>query len=214
MKTWLQIYQSQAIYESDVIDISSDFDYYIDELNLQYEENDGFIDVEIRLSYDGGFTWTDWVNVKSDYYHDLFYIDGIRLNFTKMQYRVIMNISGNGISPVFKSFDIKLYGSFKIFNTGDLPHLPEIWIKKINGSGDVHLINETTGQEVVFKNLNNNETVYVDCYNKDILTDLPLTYRYDNHNGQFLKLEVGENVISGYGNFEFVIRNEFIVLQG
>lgn len=214
MKTWLQIYQSQAIYESDVIDISSDFDYYIDELNLQYEENDGFIDVEIRLSYDGGFTWTNWVNVKSDYYHDLFYIDGIRLNFTKMQYRVIMNISGNGVSPVFKSFDIKLYGSFKIFNTGDLPHLPEIWIKKINGSGDVHLINETTGQEVVFKNLNNNETVYVDCYNKDILTDLPLTYRYDNHNGQFLKLEVGENVISGYGDFEFVIRNEFIVLQG
>lgn len=214
MKTWLQIYQSQAIYESDVIDISSDFDYYIDELNLQYEENDGFIDVEIRLSYDGGFTWTNWVNVKSDYYHDLFYIDGIRLNFTKMQYRVIMNISGDGVSPVFKSFDIKLYGSFKIFNTGDLPHLPEIWIKKINGSGDIHLINETTGQEVVFKNLNNNETVYVDCYNKDILTDLPLTYRYDNHNGQFLKLEVGENVISGYGDFEFVIRNEFIVLQG
>lgn len=214
MKTWLQLYQTQAIYESDVIDISSDFDYYIDELNLQYEENDGFIDVEIRLSYDEGFTWTDWVDIKSDYYHDLFYIDGIRLNFIKMQYRIIMNINEYGASPVFKSFDIKLYGSFKIFNTGDLPHLPEIWIKKINGSGDVHLINETTGQEVIFENLSDNETVYVDCYNKDILTDLPLTYRYDNHNGQFLKLEVGENVISGYGDFEFVIRNEFRVLQG
>jgi len=214
MTTWLELYGSQAVYESDVIDISSDFEYYVNDLRLNYDENDGFVKVELRITHDDGFTWSDWVDVKSSFYHDIFYTNDIKLNHTKMQYRVVMNLLKKGISPVFRSFEIDLYGAFKINNTGDLSCLPEIWLKKTNGAGDIHLINETTGQEVVLENINNNETVYIDCYNEDIMTDLPMTYRYDNHNEEFLELQIGENVITGYGDFEFVVRHEFRVLQG
>ncbi len=211
MPTWTNLYSSEAIYESEVIDISSDFEYYLKEIALSFENNDGVVDVEIRVSHDDEFSWSEWKNINL-YLDDLFYIDGVKLNFTKMQYRVIMNIYSRSTSPVFKSFKIDLYGAYKIFNTGDEICKPEIWIKK-NGFGDLELINETNGQIMKFKDINDGETIYIDCEKKDIMSDLPLTYRFNNHNGIFLELEIGENIISGFGDYDMIIKCEFKILQ-
>lgn len=213
MKSWSELYGSTATYESQVIDISSKFDYYIVDIICNYTVNDGTVDVEIRTSDDNGFTWSDWVNVNKSYTH-LFDGDGIRFNYKKMQFRVIMNVGKLASSPAFKSIDIKLYGAYKIVNTGDIEVFPELWISKINSSGDIHINNKTSGKTLSFSSINNTETIYVDCENKDIMTDLPLTYRYNNHNKVFLRLEVGENIITGTGNYLLTMRNEYKILQG
>ncbi|TVX86124.1 hypothetical protein FPZ44_24410 [Paenibacillus agilis] len=85
---------------------------------------------------------------------------------------------------------------------------------KRNGAGTIKLTNETNGQTLVFENLNNNEEVYVDCENEDIMTSLPMKYRYDDHNDVFLELDVGENLLTGEGEFDLTIRHEFKTLQG
>lgn len=212
MTTWNSLYYSQAIFQSDAIDISSDFEKYINSITLDYTNNDGIVKVEVRTSFDDGFTWSEWVDT-NHFLDNIFYAEGSRLNFAKMQYRVIMEIHKKGVSPVFRSFSAKFTGAFKIFNTGDEVCKPEIWIKKTVSSGNVQLKNETNGQVLKFDNLNNGETVFIDCENKDIMSDLPMTYRYNNHNGTYLRLEVGENVLTGIGDCEVEIRCEFKVLQ-
>ena len=106
-----------------------------------------------------------------------------------------------------------LIGAYKIDNVGDVILQPEIWIRKTNGSGDIKLTNETNGMSLELKNLNNGEEVYIDCENKDIVSSLPLTYRYKDHNGVFIEFEVGENLLTGEGDFKLDIRLQFKLLQ-
>jgi hypothetical protein len=212
MTSWIGLYSVVAEYESDVIDITSDFDFYVADLKSTYQDNDGFITLEMRMSLDNGFTWTDYKNP----FELKFDGDYFSLSQVKVQYRVkfdmSMNVGGN--SPVFDKFDFKLIGTYKIINYGDLSCKPELWIRKTNGSGNIKLINEANGQSLELTNLNDGETVYIDCENEDIVTDLPLKYRYNDHNGIFLELEIGENYLAGEGDFELDMRMQFKTLQG
>src|SRR5690606_3842280 len=123
------------------------------------------------------------------------------------QYRVTMSMmSQTGVSPKFKSFKMALTGGYKIINSGDIVCYPEVWIKK-NGFGDVKLINTTNNSVMEFKDIHNNEEVYINCETHYIVSDV--AYRYDNHNGQYLKLDVGENIITGEGEFTADFRLEF-----
>lgn len=216
MKTWNELCGSKGVYQSSIIDISSNFDYYISNVILLYQENDGILDVEVRVSYDGGGNWGEWRNISVGSINGIFDGEGVQMTNTKFQYRIVMDMTDDifGISPVFSQISVTLTGAFKIENTGDIVCLPEMWFKKFGGFGTMTLTNETTGQSIEFKDINNSETIYIDNQNKNIKTDLPLTYRYNNHNKQWFKLQDGDNIITGIGNYNLEVRHEFKVLQG
>lgn len=216
MTKWIDLYGTSGEYQSDVKNLTSDFDFLITTISHKYIKNDGEVALDMRVSFDNGFYWTDWVNINNGPYKPLFDGDGLVLNKVLYQYRVRMDLGDNysGKSPVFDLFSLKLEGAYKIENVGDVVCKPEIWIKKVNGSGSVKLTNETNGNVLEIKNLNNNETVYIDCENEDIVTDLPSKYRYNDHNNVFIELEQGSNILSGEGDFLLDIKMQFKTIQG
>lgn len=217
MTRWIDLYGTTGEYVSEVKTMESDFDYYFPKINSDYIENDGTVKMYIRISNDIGETWSEWHEIINDSTpRGLLDGDGFALGSISYQYKVVLDISTNftGKSPEFKKFDINMLGGYNIFNLGDKICKPEIWIKKINGSGDISLTNETLDITLKLTDLHNNETVYVNCESETILTDLPSTYRYKNHNDVFIELDTGENVLTGSGDFELDIRAEFKLLQG
>lgn len=216
MTKWIDLYKPIGTYESDVYDITSDFEVYIPEITTIYDENDGVVTVEVRVSFDDGVTWSDWLDVESDMLNAELNKDQGNLGKAKFQYRVKLDMTNNlsGTSSVFKGFNANFNGAFKIVNTGDVVCKPELWIKKKNGSGSIKLTNETNGLTLELNNLNDGEEVYIDCENEDIVSSLPLVYRYKDHNNVFIELDVGENLITGEGDFELDMRFEFKTLQG
>ncbi|ALA47854.1 hypothetical protein ABE137_12730 [Brevibacillus laterosporus] len=212
MTTWAELYKMKGTYISQVYDVSSNFETYFDRFLYYYDTNDGTVDVYLRISFDG-YNWQDWININNQAYEDLFRDEFYNLEYCKLQYKVVMVNEGD-ISPVFKEFSITLMGSYMVCNSGDVICKPELWITKRNGSGTVKLTNESNGQTLILENLNNNEEVYIDCENEDIVSNLPLTYRYNAHNNVFLEFEVGENLLTGEGDFDLVMRFEFKTLQG
>lgn len=216
MPRWLDLYGVVAEYISDVIDVTSDFDYLLSTISHNYVNNDGVIALDMKVSLDGGNVWTQWINVNNGSYSPLFDGNEFPLYQVKIQYKVTMDISNNmgGITPEFDFFKLKLDGAYKIYNYGDMICKPLLWIKKTNGSGSIKLTNESNGMTLELKDLNNGETVFIDCENEDIATDLPLKYRYNDHNNVYLEFMVGENLISGEGDFELDMRYQFKTLQG
>lgn len=212
MTKWVELYIQKGVYISDAFDIGSNFETYVNSLIYNYEENEGTVDIYIRLSYDST-NWGEWIKINNTAHPILFRDDYYDMEFAKFQYKVVM-VSEGLVSPVFSNFSYTLQGSYLIENIGDLACKPEMWIKKLNKSGTVKLTNESNGQTLILTNLNKDEEVYIDCENEDIITNLPLTYRYDNHNNVFLELDVGDNLLTGEGEFELNIRHEFRVLQG
>lgn len=212
MGTWSELSSKKGVYISPPFNVNSDFEYYIHNFRSQFEENDGTVDIFIRVSYDG-VNYGEWDKINNDSISDLFRDDFYYLEYAKFQYKVEMTINGE-VSPVFKGFSYDLFGAYLIDNKGDVICKPEIWIKKTNASGDISLTNETNGQTLILKNLNKDETVYIDCEKEDIVSSLANVYRFKDHNDVFLELEVGENLITGEGDFELVVRHEFKLLQG
>lgn len=93
-----------------------------------------------------------------------------------------------------------------IYNTGCVDTKPKMWIKKVSGAGNVTIKNLTTGQIVKLDNLQNNEEVFVDFENEEIVSSLEIVavYRHDDHNGEWLNLVSnwnGENKIELTGDF-------------
>jgi hypothetical protein len=213
---WTDIYNLNGSYISEEIDVSSNYNHYFSDVNIDSSNGGGSMRVLSRLSYNGGIDWGEWIDVSYGFPYRFFYDNGFYLENLKMQYMLEFDLGTNigGASPTFNSIDFSLIGAFNIKNEGDVPLKPEVWLKKINGSGDIKLKNETTGKEMIFGMINNGETIYVDCENEDIVTDLPMTYRYNNHNDVFLELEVGDNLLSGEGDFEMAIKLEFKTIQG
>lgn len=212
MASWQDLYIQKGVYISKPFDVSSGYEYYMQDLKYQFDKNDGVVDIFLRISYDGT-NFGEWVKINDSAVDILFRDDFYYMEFCKFQYKVEM-INNGVVSPVFNNFTFNLYGSFLFDNMGDIICRPEMWIKKINNSGNIVIKNETNGQQLVFNNLNKDETVYIDCENEDIATDLPNKYRYSDHNNVFMEFEVGENIITGEGEFELVIRHEFKTLQG
>jgi phage-related protein len=95
-------------------------------------------------------------------------------------------------------------------NKSDLNLHPECWIEKI-GAGDVSIENLSNGGEIFeFIGLENGETVYVDNFNEDIISDIPGIYRYDSHNNVFLEFVYGVNRLKCLGDFKIQFRYFYI----
>lgn len=212
MTRWIDLYIQKASYISKEFDVQSSFETYFENFIYTFEKNDGTVDIFVRLSFDGT-EWSEWIKISDSMHVSLFNDEFYNLEHCKFQYKVEM-VNNGSVSPQFSSFTFELSGGYILSNRGDMVCKPELWIKKINTSGTIKLTNETNGQILELKDLNKDETVYVDCENEDIVTDLPLKYRYNDHNNVFLDIEVGENILTGEGEFELVIRYQFKSLQG
>jgi phage-related protein len=116
--------------------------------------------------------------------------------------------SGNIISPGF-------WGSTVTFtNNGDVDLYPEMWITT-GASGGISITNITDNNlNFAFDNLANNETIYCDCENQYIESDISMIYRYDQFNDNWLKLKPGVNSLLITGDFALQFRYKFKYLQG
>lgn len=143
--------------------------------------------------------------------------NGLREGYVQLTMRCDspFSYSQQVISPIYDFSNNTIEGTPFVFdNIGDMSLKPEMWITKI-GAGDISIINLTDGnKEFKFVNLANNEVVYINNENEVIVTDIPMVYRYDNFNDQYLKFLVGQNHLIAYGKFKMQLRYRFITLQG
>lgn len=212
-KKWIDLYNLTATYESDVESITSDFDFFIENISRNYIKNEGTVTLEMRVSLDDGITWEQWSDITNNH-RPMFDGNGYPLTDVKFQYRVTLNVPLGKTPPVFDSFKMELLGAYKIINYGDVICKPEIWIKKKNSMGNVKITNHTNNTLMEFVNLSKDEEVYIDSEHEDIVSSIPLAYRHNNHNGVYLELEIGENLLSGEGDFDIDMRYQFKTLQG
>lgn len=102
---------------------------------------------------------------------------------------------------------------FSIDNGGDFVLYPEMWITtKDTDYSTVKIVNKLNGEEFIFNDLTANETIYINNAEEEIETTLPLTFRFDNFNNNWLRLEKGMNTLQLYGNFDVQFRYQFTYL--
>lgn len=119
--------------------------------------------------------------------------------FTTPKYTLTYNTNGTSIS---------------LNNDGDTDIYPEIWIKKLTGNGDVKIVNMNYGgEDFILTGIIKDETVYIDNENKHIESYTVGVYRYNNFNGNYLKLLRGSNPITVYGDCEIQFRYQTRILQ-
>jgi phage-related protein len=96
-------------------------------------------------------------------------------------------------------------------NMGDFSVLPIIRLTKVE-DGDITIFNETDeGKVFQLFGLYDQEEIYIDNENREILTDLKGIYRYKDHNGYWLKLIKGYNSLKIIGRLkvEFIFRFQY-----
>lgn len=194
----------QGIYTSPPITIPLVADGAITKIDWTcHEPNGSQIFVQTKLSLDG-VNWTEWKTCTNggqiaDVDEDSF------INNLQLIYRVIIKANAYGIKPKLNSLSLIFEPVLVFDNKGDVNCSPEIWITKIN-NGDFSLINLShNNQEFKLTGLIDNETVYIDNENQDILTDLVATYRYKDFNDNYLSFPPGKNIlrINGSANIKF-----------
>jgi phage-related protein len=85
-------------------------------------------------------------------------------------------------------------------NSGHFDLYPILRITKV-GDGDISIVNETDdGRIFEIRNLFDGEEIFVDNQKKEIVSDITGVYRYDDHNGNWLKLIEGDNTLRTYGD--------------
>lgn len=156
---------------------------------------------------------------KVDKRYYLLYKGGIDLKTNGVQQGYIevefQNISPYAYSPVYVEehdfSEIVSPTAFEFDNQGDAILRPEIEIKKI-GLGDVTITNTTNGNKVFgFTNLADQEIVYCDNENRQIITNLQDMYRYDSMIGDYLELVRGRNTLIVEGACQITIRYQFVI---
>ena len=155
-------------------------------------------------------------NVDLRYY--LLYQGGIDLHTTGNLQGYIecefLNISPYGYSPVYqKSYDlstITIPTIIEFDNQGDDILYPELQIIKF-GDGNLTIKNLTNGGKIFqFNNLVNNEIIYIDNQNRDIISNLYDT-RLDDFNNNYLDLVRGINRLEVVGACKLDFRYQFII---
>lgn len=212
MATWSTLSVPRGVYISPSFYISNNLDKYIANIReTLINVHNQTVEYYFRVSYNQ-VDWTDWKRMFTTS-HDL--LDEYTLSGLYIQFKVTMIAESEAVKPYLQKFemDLKPYGYVE--NTGDLPIKPKVWIRKKNGKGKVVLINFTTGQRMEFKELNNNEEVYIDCENEEIVSSNQVAgvYRYDSHNDEYLELIRGSNYLTSEGDFDLDIRYKAKLLQ-
>lgn len=212
MATWSTLAKPRGSYYTQSFLITNTLDRYLatikETLINPFQQQ---VEYYFRVSYNQ-IDWTSWKRMYETSY-DL--LDDYALSGLYIQFKITMVAENDAKKPYLQELSLELRPFGYIENTGDLPVKPKIWIKKKNGSGTISLINHTTGQELVLENLNNNEEVYIDCENEEIVSSNQVNgvYRYDSHNDEFLEFIRGDNYISGIGDFDLDIRFKAVLLQ-
>lgn len=211
MTNWGSIMKPYGEYISEAFDISSNLDRYvvsidIESLNINNERMDFYFSVSNNL--------TDWTPWKAFYEQSSDFLNGYDVSELYFRYKVIFASEDLVEKPYLQSIKISLDPYVLVENIGDIPMKPKMWIRKI-GKGDILIKNQMSGQELIMKDLLNNEEVFIDCENEDIVSSFQNSgiYRYDNHNDEWLEFATGENYIKGYGDFDLDIRYQGKLLQ-
>lgn len=212
MATWSNLLKPKGVYTSQSYPISNDLQKYIATINTQlintYNQK---IELYFSVSYDY-INWTNWKMFNTSSFNLL---DDYDLNGLIFRYKIVFEAENDSKKPYFQSIDFKFDPYGNIENTGDLVLKPKLWITKRNGDGDIAIINHTTGQRIELKNLKNNEEVFIDCEDEEIVSSFQNVgiYRYDDHNDEYLELIRGENYIKYEGDFDLEARFQNILLQ-
>lgn len=148
------------------------------------------------------------------HYFGMMYADGTLTHNGSGEGFATVKIRCNGpyaYSPAIVSpmYTVSSEGKYiDIENKGDESCEPFVEFTKI-GDGDLSILNlNDGGNQCIFVSLKDGETITVDGQNEIIETDLPNTYRYDNHNDVFLKLKLGINrlFVNGTCKIKFYYR--------
>ena len=129
------------------------------------------------------------------------------------------NIDCYTYSPIYNSqiYDFSTNPTFKniqIANEGDQECFPIMYLEKI-GAGNVKIINNSNnGQEFLIQNLTNGENLEIDNSKEVIETDIPLIYRYDDHNDVWLSFVRGMNNLRVEGACKIRFKYQFKTLAG
>lgn len=207
---WKNIASPNGYYESRVFDISSPLTKYISNIEVSVINiHEQLVVFEYSTSRDST-VWSEWRPFDS-FSHNLF--ENQKLDKLLFKYRVSFKSNDPVKNPYFQSIKIILNACISIDNIGDLPTDTKIWITKTIDDGDVSLVNNTSNKTLLLKGLKKDEVVFMDSEHEEIISSLPLTYRYDNHNDTYLKLAYGENLISGVGNFSVDIKFQHRLLH-
>ena len=176
-------------------------------INIHHQQVEFFY----SLSYDY-MNWTKWKTIN---FSDINLLDGYDLDGLIFRYKIVLNAQKDNEKPYVQSFSITLDPCESLENLGDFTIKPKLWIKKKNGKGTIEITNIMTDQKLVVENLIDNEEVFIDCDNEDIVSDRQHlgVYRYDDHNDEYLELVVGHNLLKGKGDFDMDVRHQYVFLQ-
>lgn len=212
MPSWSEITQPYGEYVSEVFNISNTLSNYVvtidvTEINTFNQQLDFFYSV----SFDN-VTWTEW---ETFYVESTDFLNGFNLSTLYFKYKVKIGATVETEKPYLQSISLTFEPFLLFENLGDTALKPKLWIRKKNVFGSITLINHMTGLELTLSNLENNEEVYIDCENEEIISSLQFlgVYRYDNHNDEWLELNRGETYLKGHGDFDMDIRYQNIILQ-
>lgn len=99
---------------------------------------------------------------------------------------------------------------YSILNDGDMEVGIKLWITKKIGDGEIKITNTSNNKSLIVKNLQENEQLFIDCENEEIVSDLQYlgVYRYDDHNNIWISLIEGENILEFIGDFDLEIEYE------
>ena len=101
------------------------------------------------------------------------------------------------------------YTDIQFINHGDIECKPEIYIEKV-ANGDFSIINlSDSGREFKFTGLLDEEELEVSNEYEIINTSLVNTFRYDNHNGNFLNMPYGVNYLRVIGTAKFYFKYQY-----
>lgn len=177
--------------------------------------NDEMIDEIIR--------WLD-----KDYYEPLFFSENIDRVFYAMTIETIDQIH-NGLKEGYVNLTFRCNSSYSysheiisplyaieneatvvLENHGHVNCLPEISIKKI-GNGTVSIMNSSNRGEITeITNLTDKEEVTIDCLHRQINSNIPNTYRYDDFNDNYLELMYGINHLIVTGSCRLIFKYRYI----
>lgn len=165
----------------------------------------------------------DWL-CGHDYYQPLYFVDEpgrIYYALVVETPEIIHNCANDGyINLTFRCDSPYAYGalttgalidcsveptSINFVNSGTVNLKPEMEIIKA-GAGDITITNVTDdNSQFILTGLAHGEIIYVDNENETIETDIPLTYRYSNHNDVFLRLlpATSSLIVSGTCSLQF-----------
>jgi len=212
MPIWSEVTKPYGTYISQVFNISNNLDRYIVSINItDININNQRMDFYYSVSNDN-INWTEW---SPFFKQSTDFLSSHNLTQLYFRYKVIFA----SISPTNKPFLQLIKISFAPYvffeNIADLPLKPKLWIRKVDGDGDISITNYMTGQKMSLTALQNKEEVFIDCESEDIVSSLQSlgVYRYDNHNNEWLELDVGETYIKTTGDFDMDIRYQGKLLQ-